>query len=291
MTQFECGGFTLGFVFSHTISDGLGMCQFLKALAEFARGFETLSTQPIWCRDFLFLTKPSNPRPPPPTLSPTPPPPPVELKPTTIEILSNQITHLKLSVGHKCSTFETVVATFWMSWARAARFNQGTEVKLMFVANGRETLNPPLPQGFYGNCTFLMQVKASSEWLNHASLTDVVTLIQEAKSKLPEEIADYKERARQYLEGGPDIYGSPPTKSYETGLYMTSLVNVGLDRVDFGWGPPMNVIPVQEADMSMIALVVPLPLPRQGIRVVARCIKAEHHQDFIDRVREVLANC
>ncbi|KAE9593752.1 putative taxadien-5-alpha-ol O-acetyltransferase [Lupinus albus] len=153
VTEFGCGGFVIGLIFCHSICDGLGAAQFLNAIGELARGFDKPTIEPVWHRHFfpspqLLLQQPQLQQQP-PTM------PEYNLQHANIDIPIIQINKLKQQfqqlTGHNCSSFEIVAAGTWSSRTRAINFEHNTQVKLVFFANCRQLLEPPLPNGFYGS--------------------------------------------------------------------------------------------------------------------------------------------
>ncbi|XP_039776688.1 benzyl alcohol O-benzoyltransferase-like [Panicum virgatum] len=53
VTRLACGGFILAVRLNHTMVDGLGLTQFLGAVAELARGAQSPSILPVWKRELL----------------------------------------------------------------------------------------------------------------------------------------------------------------------------------------------------------------------------------------------
>ena len=53
VTRLRCGGFIFAIAWNHTLSDGLGIVQFMNALAEMARGAIRPSVLPVWERESL----------------------------------------------------------------------------------------------------------------------------------------------------------------------------------------------------------------------------------------------
>ncbi|VAH58113.1 unnamed protein product [Triticum turgidum subsp. durum] len=55
VTTFACGGFVVGFRFSHAVSDGPGAAQFMAAVGELARSstVESLAVEPQWGREAI----------------------------------------------------------------------------------------------------------------------------------------------------------------------------------------------------------------------------------------------
>lgn len=285
VTQFECGGFVIGLIFCHAICDGLGAAQFLNAVGENARGLEHPSTTPVWCRDFCPL---------PPqqekmnTLPKLPPAMPnYRLQHANIDISLDQIKQVKTefrdSTSQMCSTFEAVAATFWKFRTLAVNFEQNTEVKLVFFANCRQLLEPPLPKGFYGNCFFPVTITTSSETLAQASNVEVIKLIQEAKGNLPVEFSKYLKG--DYMKNGEDPFAPP---LIYTTLFISEWGRLGFNQVDYGWGPPVHIVPIQGSSIIPVGIVGSLPLPKKGIRLMTWCVEEVHRQPFIDQMVKVI---
>lgn len=281
VTQFACGGFVIGLKFCHSICDGLGAAQFLNAVGEVARGAEHLSTAPVWQRDFF---------PPPPEQAKVTPlpnlPPPMPnytLSHANVDITLDHINQLKQefrqSTGHTCSSFEVVAAKFWSRRTQAINFKQDTELKLVFFANCRQLLNPPLPKGFYGNCFFPVTITASSESLTRASISDVVKLIQEAKAKLPTEFDKYMKG--ESIKDGEDPIAPP--LAYTT-LFISEWGRLGFNQVDYGWGPPVHIVPIQGSIIAPVGIVGSLPLPMKGARLMTWCVEEAYRQPFLNQM-------
>lgn len=281
VTQFACGGFVMGLIFCHSICDGLGAAQFLNAVGEMARGLENPSIAPVWCRDF------SPPPPQVPQTNPTvlpnlpPPMPDYQLQHANIDIPLDQINQLKhefqKSTGQTCSTFEIVVASIWRHRTQAINLGENTQVKLVFFANCRPFLQPPLPQGFYGNCFFPVTITASSETLARSSTADVVKLIQEEKVKLSNEFCRWLKG--ELVEDGVDPFAPP---LIYTTLFISEWGRLGFNQIDYGWGDPVHVVPIQGSAIIPVCIVGLLPSPKKGIRLMTWCVEEAHQQPFLD---------
>ncbi|MBA0769471.1 hypothetical protein Gotri_018198 [Gossypium trilobum] len=288
VTQFACGGFVIGLIFCHTICDGLGSAQFLNAVGEFARGMEHLSVEPVWQRDFF----------PTPTqeanviqLANLPvPPPPMPGKPlehVSIDISMDEINQLKKqfheSTGQTCSAFEIVAANFWSLRTRAINLKPGTEVRLLFFANCRQLVEPPLPKGFYGNCFFPITIRAPCDLLKQASAIEVIKLIREAKTKLPSEFGKFKNG--DYLRNGKDPFLAP--LGYTT-LFISEWGRLGFNQVDYGWGSPVHMVPIPGSSIIPVGIMGSLPLPRKGVRLMTWCVEKDHTQPFVDLMTKLV---
>ncbi|KAF7843563.1 acyl transferase 4 [Senna tora] len=290
VTQFGCGGFVIGLIFCHSICDGLGAAQFLNAIGEIARGLQKPSINPIWHRNFFPPSPPSlqeqdpNKQTPLPKLPLAPPPilPQYHLQHTNIDIPIHQIHLLKQQFHHKtgkyCSAFEIVASAFWRNRTKAINLlDPNTEVKLVFFANCRHLLDPPLPRGFYGNCFFPVTITTPCGSLTRSSIIEVIELIQEAKGRLPYEFG-------KYLKGGgeeDDPFAPPLT--YTT-LFISEWGRLGFNDVDYKWGPPVHVVPIQGSSIIPVGIVGSMPLPKKGIRLMTWCVEEAHRGPFVDEM-------
>ncbi|KAL1553055.1 spermidine dicoumaroyl transferase [Salvia divinorum] len=268
VTQFGCDGFVMGLIFCHSICDGLGAAQFLNAVGEMARGSPAPTTLPEWRRDFL----PPSPSVPLPVSFPLPD---HQLEPAIIDVSTEEIEKLKREFrqrsGKRCSTFEVVAAALWRRRTEVIALDEETEVKLVFFANCRNLVEPPLPEGFYGNCFFPVTVTATSREVVAKNVFEVVELIKEGKARLTEEFRKWAKKAG--AETGPDPF-APPLE-YRT-LFISEWGRLGFMEVDYGWGNPVHVVPVQGSSVIPVGIVCSQPRPRTGARLMTWCVKKAH---------------
>ncbi|XP_068663117.1 acyl transferase 5-like [Aristolochia californica] len=279
VTSFACNGYVIGLEFSHVICDGLGAAQFLGAVAEFSRGLDRPSIEPAWGREALPQTR---------MLSITAPPlPPLpfpdqRLEQATVDVLPQRIDELKQEfhrqTGETCSTFEVLTANIWKSRTEAISMDVGkdAEVLLVFFANVRPQVHPPLPKGFYGNCFFPVNVEAPAGKITEGSLADVVKLIKEAKSRLPDEFAKWVAR-KDATSSSVDPF--LPPLSYVT-LFVTEWARLGFGAIDYGWGLPAYVMPIQYTNVVPGCVVASPPTPQKGVRLITWCVQEEHLPAF-----------
>ncbi|CAI0434856.1 unnamed protein product [Linum tenue] len=283
VTKFACGGFVIGLIFCHAICDGLGAAQFLSAVGEIARGIDSnrLSAAPVWRRDFF----PQKPNPSSASLAPPPPLPPIpnyNLQQANIDIPIDEINRAKIQFhastgGKTCSTFEAVAASLWKHRSAAIDLDPSVEVQLVFFANCRQLVEPPLPDGFYGNCFFPVKVTASIGALAAVAVAGAIELIQEAKGRLRAEFEKYVKGE----EGEEDPFAPPLV--YTT-LFISEWGRLGFNGVDYGWGPPANVVPIQGSGIIPVGIVGWLPLPRKGVRLMTWCVEEAHRPGLIRRM-------
>ncbi|PIA60713.1 hypothetical protein AQUCO_00300316v1 [Aquilegia coerulea] len=285
LTHFTCEGFVLAYNTCHSISDGLGTAQFLNAVGEFARGFLHPTIAPVWNREAIptsarlarALGKPAG------QLQHTlPPMPNFELEHATIDISQNRIVKLKKefqeSVGDHCSTFDIAIANLWQYRTRALDLENNIDVKLIFSANTRKFMDPPLPDGFYGNCFYPVIVTISSGWLVEASVTEVVKLIKDAKARVPTEF-------RMWLncDESDDIEDPFAVPLAYTTLAVTQWCGLGFHEVDYGWGRPVQVLPIEGFHVIPTGIVGLPPTSKKGIRLMTWCVNSTHLPALIDQ--------
>ncbi|KAJ8636229.1 hypothetical protein MRB53_010496 [Persea americana] len=309
VTQFTCGGFVMGLQFSHCVCDGMGAAQFLKAVGEFARGIQFPTIPPAWCREAL----------PPPPLAHAAIPPPlpdvedrhISLGHANIDISPDLIARLKLQflelTGKPCSTFEALAAKVWRCRAQAITYNNfaapataadnnnnnkinGGDATLAFFSNARRLVDPPLPQGFYGNCVFPVAVSLPLAKLRCATQVEIVKLIQEAKAKLPAQVTQWMAMTKRndhdhYDDDDDDTddgYVDPfaPLPLLCDKLFVAEWGRLGFGDVDYGWGPPIHMAPVNYSSTIPVCIMGSPPSPRKGVRLMTWCVEDSHLSTF-----------
>ncbi|KAE8806226.1 3'-N-debenzoyl-2'-deoxytaxol N-benzoyltransferase [Hordeum vulgare] len=276
-TRFTCGGFAVGIRFSHAVFDGHGAAQFLTAAGELARGLKAPSVAPVWDRDAI-----------PEAPSPTPSPGQLtELRLVTqvADISAESIARVKdefkqaaatCSTRDVCSTFDvvTVMVLKCRTLALASALPDDAEVRMAFAASTRHLLRGVLPtvEGYYGNCVFLACLTRTARAIREATLAEVVGAVREAKEEVPARFAGWMRGVEQY-----DV----PPLDYST-VILSDWSRLGFDEVDYGFGAPGYVFPLNNHVNFVAALnyVRPPPPRRGGIRVVLRCVEEPHAAAF-----------
>ncbi|XP_020105337.1 acyl transferase 4-like [Ananas comosus] len=269
VTVFKCGGITVGICFNHLVFDGQGAAQFLKAVSEMARGLPEPSVAPVWSRDAI---------PDPPKIPHGGPPPSstaFKFVISVIEISSESINRTKndfaAATGDKCSTFDVVTAMLYKCRAKAINLPPDAEVRLCFAASTRHLLHGVLPsvEGYYGNCVYPAGITRTSKEIDNASIVEIVAMIRDAKEALSTRFVDW-------MNGGAkDNHYNMPL-DYGT-LTVSDWSRLGFNEVDYGWGEPSYVFPLND-DVNIVASAIYLkpPAPKQGIRLMLRCVEEEH---------------
>ncbi|KAL6626329.1 hypothetical protein ACP70R_030055 [Stipagrostis hirtigluma subsp. patula] len=278
VTEFACGGFVVGLMSSHTMTDGLGAGQFLNAIGDYARGLPKPRVAPIWARDLV---------PNPPKLLSRPPPFPrvFQFRYLTVDLSVDSIDEVKsqflASTGQRCSTFDVVVAKVWQARTRSLRLpDPSTQVKLCFFANARHLLpkDGAGADGFYGNCFYPVRVTAESGAVEGADLGGVVGMVRDAKARLPEEFARWA--AGELVEDDPFELSF----TYES-LFMSEWKRLGFLETDYGWGAPSHVVPFAALPCMPVALIGAPPAPGTGIRITTQCLEEDHVPAFREEIK------
>ncbi|CAN6169541.1 unnamed protein product [Urochloa humidicola] len=274
VTQFACGGFVVGFRFSHAVADGPGAAQFMTAIGDMARGHAAPLVTPAWARDAIPCPGPGA------AVGPLPAPTELRLQYLAMDISAEYIEHFKsrflAETGHRCSAFEVLIAKAWQSRTRAAGFAPDSPVHVCFAMNARPALaalrgGRPLPDGFYGNCYYIMRVSAAAGDVAEASVYEVVRLIREGKKRLPSEFARWSAGVEE------DPYRI--TSDYRT-LLVSDWSRLGFAEVDYGWGCPVHVVPLTNLDYIATCILVRPSAHKPGARLITQCVAADAVDDF-----------
>lgn len=291
VTRLKCGGFIFALRFNHCMTDAIGILQFLKALAEMARGASQPSILPVWNREIL--------QPRTNTVDLTDdeqyadhhalnlsaddeyaPQQHVEEEMQTVSVLfgPEEIADLKSQVGGKCSTFEVLSAWLWRSRSKVLNIPADQESSLVFPIDIRSRLQPPLPSGYYGNGLSVSFAVARAGDLIEKPLSFAVKLISDAKRIVDDE---YVRAQIDMLEvvghTAPTLVGSFMTNDHS---------KVDFAGVDFGWGkaeyggvavaadPNESMyVRVRSTSSGIEKIVVPICLPTTAIQTLQQDLR------------------
>jgi Transferase family len=241
-----------------------------------ARGLPEPTVKPVWSREAI---------PDPPKVPHGGPPPSFtafNFVTSVIEISLDSINQIKdkftAETEKKCSTFDVITAMIFKSRAKAIKLASTAEVRLGFAASTRHLLNGILPSvvGYYGNCVYPVGITKTSEEINNVSLVETITFIKDAKDALSTKFVDW-------MNGGSDTHYNVPL-DYGT-VTVSDWSRIGFNEVDYGWGEPKYVFTLND-DVNIVGSVIYLkpPTPKQGIRLMLRCVEEEHSAEFCDEL-------
>ncbi|KFK28856.1 hypothetical protein AALP_AA7G057400 [Arabis alpina] len=208
VTKFACGGMAIGMAHAHAVCDGVGVAQFFRAMIDLAFGRKTQPTViPVWNRERLTfdnindelgddnkkpelveLRKPQS------SIATSPYKITHDLVREILNITWEDITKLKNIIAENKSktneheklevdatTLEVLAAHIWRARSRALKLNpEGTTVLGLGVGI-RSIMEPPLPEGYYGNAVVPALVALTARELSKSPLSRVVRLIKDMK--------------------------------------------------------------------------------------------------------------
>ncbi|XP_010426168.1 PREDICTED: spermidine sinapoyl-CoA acyltransferase-like [Camelina sativa] len=275
VTKFACGGMTIGMTYSHTVCDGVGMTQFSQALLELASGKIQPTVIPVWDRDRLtssqisgnigsddknpklvYLEKASS--------SDTPT---EDMVRETLNITSeditkfkniimeaeNDLTNKKIKKNMVITTVEVLAAYVWRARCRAMKLNPDKTTVLMISVGIRNTMDPPLPKGYYGNAFVIAFVALTAKELSETPMSRLVKLIKDAKREavencyLWEQLREMENTMKLKL-ASKEICGGEI-------MMMTDWRHLGMHQ-DV-WGSLVNIIPLVPMTLAFLCILLP----------------------------------
>lgn len=234
----------VGFHMCHNISDGFGMLNFIRAIADIARGEALPTIFPLWNRELFTMFFP-------PRIShvhlayealrdgnlgndimqSTPPGAMVGqyflFGPTEISAMRS---HLSAHLRQSSTIFELISGAIWKCRTAALDYSPGQLVRFMFTLNsrGKWKRNPPVPQGYYGCGLVLPVAETLVADLCGNPLEYAVQLVRKAKFNVTDE----------YIKSTVDMIASRkwPSLVVDRTYVVSDITTIGEDKIDFGWG-------------------------------------------------------
>ncbi|RZC52844.1 hypothetical protein C5167_021265 [Papaver somniferum] len=284
VTRLMCGGFIFGLRYNHTICDGQGIHQFVKALAEIARGKVSPSILPVWERHLL------NARDPPQIMFAHREYDAIPDHKEKLPSLDDVVQH-SLFFGSKelaalrqyippylqaCTTFELLTAWLWRCRTIAIGYDPEEEVRVVISVSTRGKLHSTLPTGFYRNAVAYPVAVSTTEKLIQNPLSFALELVMNVKNAVNED----------YLRSTADLMsvrGRPNISTVRT-FFVSDMRHMGnAGEVDIGCrevvydGPALGVNPTSHFWMSspyisntnnigVKGCFVPIYLPRLAMK-------------------------
>jgi hypothetical protein len=273
--------------FNHCLCDGRGAAQFLKGLAEIARGETKLSVEPVWQREFLkpqqqphlvrfqhdellesgFIVNPNC-----SIQQQLPAEKAEDLALTSFFFSSDALQRIKQPIAEdlkeNCTTFEVLAALAWRARIMALGIPLNNAVRFIFGVDMRRAFDPTLPEGYYGNGQYMACARsATAEEVVNGSLSHAVKMIKNAKLSANEEYVRssiaFLEKKRSCMQEITDVH------MFVEDTYLTDWRWLGFNQVDFGWGEPLISCPGNFLKVLVcpIALQLP-PKGKSGVMVV-----------------------
>lgn len=275
------------------MSDGSGISQFMKALAELARGAPNPSILPVWHRELLRARDP-------PRITCTH----NEYKQLPLDNKSTFIPHhcsfffgpteiasirrlLPLHLAQSATSFEVLTAFLWRCRTVALKWEDpNQEVRLLCIVNARYgscSFEPPLPDGFYGNAfVFPAAVTTVGKLCGHP-LGYALELVKKAKNEASEE----------YVHSVVDLMAINGRPCFtRAGSFMVSdLTKAGFRDVNIGWGKAVygGLAKGGLGDIPGVSFYVPYTNSKgEHGRVVPICLPEEAMEGFVKELDDIL---
>lgn len=210
VTKFRCGGFTVAMGMAHSVFDGFGTAHFYRALTEIAsQKTDQPLVKPVWQRERLvpkpsdhmdldtfdhdqYLDKKDL------ATSPYLPTPDNDIVHQFFYVTADSMKRLKLVSEDEVTTLEVLGAYIWRSRFRALKLDPNGRTAIRLAVGIRHILNPPLPDGYYGNAFITINVVLTGKELNEGPLWKVVKRIKESKKMGSTE--EYVRRSMRMME-------------------------------------------------------------------------------------------
>uniref|UniRef100_A0A2N9GBJ9 Uncharacterized protein n=1 Tax=Fagus sylvatica TaxID=28930 RepID=A0A2N9GBJ9_FAGSY len=234
VTRLRCGGFIFALRLNHTMSDAIGIAQFMGAVGEMAQGKCAPSIPPVWHRELL------NARNPPRVtcthylfdeVPDTNDYPLHNMVPCSFFFGSTQVNAIRKHVPshlRQCSTFEIITACIWRCSTTALNPDIESQVRVIFPVNVRAKLSPPLPTGYYGNAIVFVVAITTAGKLCQNPFGYALELVKTAKNNVTVE----------YVWSYTDLAVIKDKRDFNRVrcYFPTDVTCVGFEEVDFGWG-------------------------------------------------------
>ncbi|WRX25469.1 hypothetical protein QQP08_017956, partial [Theobroma cacao] len=236
VTRLKCGGFIFALRHNHTMSDAIGLVQFMSAMGEMARGALAPTISPVWERHLLNARNP-------PRITCTHHEfeQVIHTNANIITQLDNMV-HRSFFFGPKqvsalrrfapphrrCSTFDIIAACLWRCHTIALQLDPNEYVGIICVVNARSKFNPPLPLGYYGNAIAYPATLTTVGKLCQNPLWYAIELVKQTKAKVTEE---YMKSTADFL-----VTRGRPALSLTRSFLVSDVTRAKFEDVDFGWG-------------------------------------------------------
>nr|CAB3469479.1 unnamed protein product [Digitaria exilis] len=281
------GAVVVGVSMNHVVADGQALWEFIRAWAAAARGGKSTAagvTTPTFdraainrypgaeevARKFLRVFAPAL-----PTVNTFPEPDNTIQGRRTYLLSASQIQSLKHCISQHSdtipaavkppptSTYAAVASLVWTSAVHAKNSlnHAGDDAYLMFAADCRARLRPPLPTAFFGNCVKSCYARATVGELRGDGGTDGAAALAHAAAAVREAVREQLEDplgdAERWLERHRAL---PPDRVVQIGASN----RFAAYETDFGWGNPARV---ELASVFVREFVAVVGAPGGGVQV------------------------
>jgi shikimate O-hydroxycinnamoyltransferase len=305
VTRFPCGGLCVGTAISHIVADGRAAMNFTNAWAKLARGEDLgCDEMPFHNRTMLRSRQAPPVRPLSDHIAFTKPPLLIgcsdtkaeqkkETSAALLKVTKEQVEELQKKANQNMvlsarpyTRYEAVAGHIWRCACKVRAGDNCQPTRALLVADIRNRIKPPLPQGYFGNAIF----DALTSTCLYADLLSKP--LSYASGKLREAIEavtdEYITSALDFIASQKDV--GPLRKNFHIrgyteapflgnpNVYMGSWISLPLYNVDFGWGKPVYVGPgILHSDGKMFIMRDPAD---EGSLVIALCLQTQCMDSF-----------
>ncbi|KAL8465101.1 hypothetical protein ACS0TY_034557 [Phlomoides rotata] len=216
---------------NHSIVDGTSFWHFFNSWSEISRGFDTISTPPVFERWF-----PCNGN----RLIPLPPLDknyvPLPLVVRVFQFSKDSLSKLKVKANSeaetdKISSLQALCAHLWRSYTRCHRCVDDPEAGFLIAIGTRGRI--PLPEGYFGNAVVVARTAINEAELLQKGLGFAALKIHELVAQHTNE---------RVIKLGEDWMKNPVLLAEEDcPFFVTSSPRHNVYGTDFGWGKPIGV--------------------------------------------------
>ncbi|CAN6299885.1 unnamed protein product [Urochloa humidicola] len=292
VTSFTCSGFVLGLAMNHCLADGQSAAAFLRSWSEATRGAPP--SHAPWLDRTLQRARPV------PTIGFA------HDEFTEIEDVSGlaaaggapcvyrsftldagKLERLKIAASGggdgadasaaACSTFVALTAFLWVARTRALGMRPEQRSKLLFAVDVRRRVDPPLPDGFWGNAVVFACCISDASDLIGMPLSDAARSVRDAIARTDDA---FVRSAIDYIE---------VNRAARPSLTATTLVTawngLGLHTADFGWGEAVHSGPAELPQKEVVLILRGVRDSRSRVLVVGlppSCMLA--FEEMVDRL-------
>ena len=293
VTYFKCGGVSLGVGMHHNLADGVSGIHFINTWSDVTRGLDA-SIPPFIDRTLLRARHPLRPifdhvefKSSPSMKIPKQSPSSENVTRSIYRLSREQLNKLKdrsKEVGNTINytTYEMLAGHVWRNVCKARSLPDDQETKLYIPTDGRSTLQPPLPLGYFGNVIFSTAPIALASDLMSKPTWYAASIIHNALLRKDDE---YMKSAIDYLQLQHDIRAiSRNTNIMCPNLMIISWVEFPIYAADFGWGRPIFMGP--GADCNGLSFIIPSSTNDRSLSVVIS-LQHEHMEVFKELMYDI----
>jgi shikimate O-hydroxycinnamoyltransferase len=145
------------------------------------------------------------------------------------------------SLKHLCggaSTFCAVSALLWQCACVARRLPPDSQVRMLFPADLRRRMRPPLPSHYFGNAVFRLCATGLAGDIGTVALGSVAARIKGAIERMDDELVRSAIDYYEYETAEVNKRRTPTGTLPQTDLNITSWLGRSQYDADFGWGTP-----------------------------------------------------